>query len=168
MKLRLDAVVIQQGRLANRNRAVSKEEMANMVRYGAEEVFRVTTADGESDSPALDIDIDAILARGEERTEEMKSRLSNHIQKGRNSGMDAESLLDFSLTGGMDYQEFEGRRYTASARKRKQQELQRQMELQMVSAASAALGKRERKQVEYNEDAYFREALAVPKSNKVR
>ena len=132
--------------------------MAEMVRYGAEEIFRKGTSGSDGETAALtDADIDALLARGEERTEEMRRKMQRRFDNGNAQGMDAETLLDFSLSGELDYQEFEGERYSASARKRKREELRKEMELQVVHAASEALGKRERKGVRYNEDAYFRE-----------
>ena len=38
-KLRLDALVIQQGRLTDNAKTVNKDDLLNMVRYGAEKVF---------------------------------------------------------------------------------------------------------------------------------
>ena len=38
-KLRLDALVIQQGRLTENTKSVNKEDLLSMVRYGAEKVF---------------------------------------------------------------------------------------------------------------------------------
>ena len=38
-KLRLDALVIQQGRLTDNTKGVNKEDLLSMVRYGAEKVF---------------------------------------------------------------------------------------------------------------------------------
>ena len=38
-KLRLDALVIQQGRLTENTKGVNKDDLLNMVRYGAEKVF---------------------------------------------------------------------------------------------------------------------------------
>lgn len=38
-KLRLDALVIQQGRLTENTKGVNKEDLLTMVRYGAEKVF---------------------------------------------------------------------------------------------------------------------------------
>ncbi len=38
-KLRLDALVIQQGRLVENTKGVNKEDLLSMVRYGAELVF---------------------------------------------------------------------------------------------------------------------------------
>lgn len=40
VKLKLDAVVVQQGRLADKQKAMSKEEMLSMIRFGADAVFR--------------------------------------------------------------------------------------------------------------------------------
>jgi len=45
-KLKLDAVVVQQGRLADKNSRLSKQEMTAMVQFGASKVFRAT--DGAS------------------------------------------------------------------------------------------------------------------------
>ena len=41
-KLKLDAVVVQQGRLADKSSRISKEEMTAMVQFGASKVFRAT------------------------------------------------------------------------------------------------------------------------------
>jgi SWI/SNF-related matrix-associated actin-dependent regulator of chromatin subfamily A member 5 len=38
-KLRLDALVIQQGRLVEQNKPLTKEDMLAMITYGAEEIF---------------------------------------------------------------------------------------------------------------------------------
>ncbi|RMZ90644.1 hypothetical protein DV736_g2131, partial [Chaetothyriales sp. CBS 134916] len=68
-KLRLDQVVIQQGRAQQQaKQAASKDELLNMIQHGAEKVFETKGATG-----ALD-DIDEILARGEERTAELNAK----------------------------------------------------------------------------------------------
>ena len=41
-KLRLDALVIQQGRLTETTKGVNKDDLLSMVRYGAEMVFNNT------------------------------------------------------------------------------------------------------------------------------
>ena len=46
MKLRLDALVIQQGRLTDKQKQLNKDEMLNMIQFGAEHIFR--SSDGES------------------------------------------------------------------------------------------------------------------------
>lgn len=61
-KLRLDALVIQQGRLTQTAAKVGKDDLLSMVKYGAEQVF--------SSEPAkiTDEDIDAIISKGESET----------------------------------------------------------------------------------------------------
>lgn len=62
MKLRLDKLVIQQGRLMdNQKNALNKDEMLNMIRHGANHVFQ------SKDSEITDEDIDTILRKGEEK-----------------------------------------------------------------------------------------------------
>ncbi|KAJ9603532.1 chromatin remodeling complex Adenosinetriphosphatase [Cladophialophora chaetospira] len=68
-KLRLDQLVIQQGRAqAQVKQAASKDELLNMIQHGAEKVFESKGATG-----ALD-DIDEILRRGEARTSELMAK----------------------------------------------------------------------------------------------
>ena len=68
-KLFLDAAVIQQGRLAEQNNALDKDDMMKMVRFGADQILSGT------DGTYTDQDIDALIAKGEERTEEMQAKL---------------------------------------------------------------------------------------------
>ena len=68
-KLRLDQLVIQQGRAQQQaKQAASKDDLLNMIQHGAEKVFETKGAVG-----ALD-DIDEILARGESRTAELSAK----------------------------------------------------------------------------------------------
>lgn len=93
-KLYLDAAVIQQGRLAEQNRKLSKDDLMSMVRFGADEIFNA------KGSTVTDEDIDAILAKGEERTEEMKSRIDDDMQ---------HNLKNFTLNDeGANLYQFEG------------------------------------------------------------
>ena len=62
VKLRLDKLVIQQGRLLDKsNNALNKDEMLSMIRHGADHVF------ASKDSDVTDEDIDTILAKSENR-----------------------------------------------------------------------------------------------------
>jgi SWI/SNF-related matrix-associated actin-dependent regulator of chromatin subfamily A member 5 len=68
-KLRLDQLVIQQGRAQQQvKNAASKDELLSMIQHGAEKVFQTKGAVGELD------DIDEILKRGEARTAELSAR----------------------------------------------------------------------------------------------
>lgn len=60
VKLRLDKLVIQQGRLADsKGQSLNKDEMLNMIRHGANHVF------ASKESEITDEDIDTILTKGE-------------------------------------------------------------------------------------------------------
>lgn len=144
VKLRLDKLVIQQGRLIdNKSAQLNKDEMLNIIRFGANHVF------ASKDSEITDEDIDKILQKSEERTEELNKKLEN---------MGESSLrgftLDTELGASQSLYNFEGEDY------REKQKL-------------ATLGnwieppKRERK-ANYAVDAYFKEALRVaePKAPK--
>ena len=61
MKLHLDQIVIQQGRLVDSHQKVSNNEMLNMIRHGADKVFNA------KESTITDDDIETILAKGEEK-----------------------------------------------------------------------------------------------------
>ncbi|KAI9323763.1 SNF2 family N-terminal domain-containing protein [Dichotomocladium elegans] len=73
-KLRLDQLVIQQGRTQQPQKAPSKDELLNMIQHGAEKIFN----EGETnDSMTGDDDIDEILRRGEEKTAELSKKYEN-------------------------------------------------------------------------------------------
>lgn len=62
IKLRLDKMVIQQGRLMDNKAAqLNKDEMLSMIRHGANHVF------ASKDSEITDDDIDTILTKGENK-----------------------------------------------------------------------------------------------------
>jgi hypothetical protein len=117
-KLKLDAMVVQQGRLKEKDK-VSKEEIMAAVRFGADTVFR------SEESTITDEDIDVILERGKAKTKEMAERLQK-AEKG--------DLLDFRLDGGIATQTFEGVDYS-------DKELRNQLRL----LAANSIGKRERR-----------------------
>ena len=141
VKLRLDKLVIQQGRLVDaKQTALNKDEMLNIIRHGANEVF------ASKDSAITDEDIDTILQKGETKTEEMKQKLES---------LGESSLRNFTVDAPTDsvYQ-FEGQDYR---------------EKQKILGVGNWIEppKRERK-ANYAVDAYFREALRVsePKAPK--
>jgi len=90
-KLYLDAAVIQQGRLAENSKALSKEEMLSMIRFGADEVLQLDHAE------ATEEDLDALLARGEERTATDNARFKSQVNSLANFTLDGQekSLYDY-------------------------------------------------------------------------
>ncbi len=84
-KLKLDAVVVQSGRLQDASKKLQTAELLKAVRFGADKVFR-------ANDELRDEDIDAIIERGRKRTEDINQRLEE-ASKG--------DLLDFKLDGGV-------------------------------------------------------------------
>ncbi|XP_058459668.1 chromatin-remodeling complex ATPase chain Iswi [Malaya genurostris] len=144
IKLKLDKLVIQQGRLIdNKTNQLNKDEMLNIIRFGANHVFQ------SKDSEITDEDIDAILEKGETKTQEQHAKLDKLGESSlRSFTLDTENLENRSV-----YQ-FEGEDYR---------------EKQKLHALGSWIEppKRERK-ANYAVDAYFKEALRVaePKAPK--
>merc|ERR1712179_738636 len=135
-------MVIQQGRLMdNKTSALAKDEMLAMIRHGASDVFK------SKDQEITDEDIDTILGKAQEKTEELNKKLD---------GMGESSLRGFTIdtpqTGATMYQ-FEGEDF---------REKQKHIVGMWIEPP-----KRERK-ANYAVDAYFREALrqSEPKAPK--
>ncbi|XP_020108881.1 ISWI chromatin-remodeling complex ATPase CHR11-like isoform X2 [Ananas comosus] len=88
-KLALDALVIQQGRLAEQ-KTVNKDELLQMVRFGAEMVF------SSKDSTITDEDIDRIIAKGEKATAELDAKMKKFTEDAIKFKMDdGAQLYDF-------------------------------------------------------------------------
>ncbi|KAJ2814829.1 chromatin remodeling complex Adenosinetriphosphatase, partial [Coemansia furcata] len=154
-KLRLDQLVIQQGRLAQPSKGTTREQLLDMVQFGAENIFngaseKTSAADSRVASGAgtpvhsdaggfADVggfDIDDILRRGESRTQELQSKYAD---------MGLDDLNRFANESASTTQ-WEGEDY---ARKRRAADIA-QLWIQPA--------KRERK-VNYAVDDYYREAL---------
>ncbi|XP_071036035.1 chromatin-remodeling complex ATPase chain Iswi isoform X4 [Parasteatoda tepidariorum] len=140
VKLRLDNVVIQQGRLVDAQAKLGKEEMLGMIRHGADHIF------ASKESEITDEDIDAILEKGERKTLDMQKKLES---------MGENTLRNFTLDAPTEsVYRFEGEDYR---------------ERQKIAGIGHWIEppKRERK-ANYAVDAYFREALRVsePKAPK--
>ena len=86
-KLYLDAAVIQQGRLVAQSKSLGKDELMSMVKFGADKIFN------SKGMTVTDADIDAILARGEEKTEALNTKIKSDMQ---------HNLANFSLASAAD------------------------------------------------------------------
>lgn len=99
-KLFLDAAVIQQGRLAEQHSSLEKDDLMKMVRFGADQILSGT---GGTYS---DEDIDALIAKGEEKTSEINAKLQTNAK---------HDLTNFSLIddddGGRDTFAYGGKNY---------------------------------------------------------
>ncbi|KAJ2159423.1 chromatin remodeling complex Adenosinetriphosphatase [Coemansia sp. RSA 552] len=154
-KLRLDQLVIQQGRLAQPSKGASRDQLLDMVQFGADGILssrdgRAGASDsrsasgagtpapseGDGEEAASSVDIDDILRRGQSRTEELQSKYAD---------MGLDDLNRFANESTSTTQ-WEGEDF---ARKRRAAEIN-QLWIQPA--------KRERK-VNYAVDDYYREAL---------
>merc|ERR1719510_2434945 len=70
IKLRLDRMVVQQGRLQEQKANLAKEDMLGMIKHGANHVF------ASKDNEVNDVDIDELLSMGEKKTKEEEKKLS--------------------------------------------------------------------------------------------
>ncbi|KAL1590576.1 hypothetical protein WHR41_00860 [Cladosporium halotolerans] len=134
-KLRLDQLVIQQGRAQQQAKQTSsKDELLGMIQHGASTVFSndtpTTGADGLDE-----YDIDAILRKGEERTKEMQNKYEK---------LGIDDLQKFSSEAGSAY-EWNGEKFT---------HMKKDIGLSWIEPS-----KRERKEQSYSMDKYYRNAL---------
>lgn len=86
-KLRLDTLVIQQGRLTQQKKNLEKNELLDMIRFGADQFFKSNASD------YAEQDIEVILSRGEEKTREMKNEIEKRITASGNL-----DVMDFKLS----------------------------------------------------------------------
>ncbi|KAF7165934.1 hypothetical protein CNMCM5623_009926 [Aspergillus felis] len=137
-KLRLDQLVIQQGRAQQQvKNAASKDELLGMIQHGAANVFNTKGAAGalSSDKQLSDDDIDAILRKGEERTAELNKKYEK---------LGIDDLQKFSSESAY---EWNGQDFT---------EKKKDIGINWINPA-----KRERKEQFYSIDKYYRQALAT-------
>jgi SWI/SNF-related matrix-associated actin-dependent regulator of chromatin subfamily A member 5 len=137
-KLKLDAMVVQQGRLKDKDK-LSRDELLEAVRFGADKVFK------SKDSSITDDDIDLILSAGKQKTQELNEKLKN-AEKG--------DMLDFKLDGQMSVQTYEGIDYSKAAH------------IQSELLSIMDIGKRERRTVAYNENQLYQQQIAAMQGTK--
>jgi SWI/SNF-related matrix-associated actin-dependent regulator of chromatin subfamily A member 5 len=173
-KLKLDAMVVQQGRLKEKDK-LSREELLDAVRFGADKIFKskdssITDDDvrfyllvchlmsplffsSQNENPCLS-QIDMILGYGKKKTKELYDKLQA-AQKG--------DMLDFKLDGGLSAQTFEGVDYSEEAKN-----AQFQAEIMGI----IDVGKRERRTVAYNENKLYMQQMAqhggAPPKKKIK
>jgi len=131
-KLFLDAAVVQQGRLAEQHQSLDKSALMKMVRFGADQIL------SGKGGTYTDEDIDALIAKGEERTSAINAKLETDAK---------HNLANFSLDGddeGLDTFAFGGKNYRDKDKN--------------SSGMFINLPQRERKR-NYDVNEYFRETM---------
>ncbi|TVY55423.1 ISWI chromatin-remodeling complex ATPase ISW2, partial [Lachnellula cervina] len=138
-KLRLDQLVIQQGRAQTAAKAAAnKDELLNMIQHGAEKVFQTKGATGalaEKGAELNDDDIDDILKHGEERTAQLNARYEK---------LGIDDLQKFTSESAYEWngQDFTNRK--------------KEIGINWINPA-----KRERKEQSYSMDKYYKQALST-------
>lgn len=143
-KLRLDQLVIQQGRAqSGAKAAANKDELLSMIQHGAENVFQAKASTGIAAKGADidDADIEDILNKGESRTKQLNAKYEK---------LGIDDLQKFTSESAY---EWNGENF-ANAKK--------DIGINWINPA-----KRERKEGSYSMDQYFRQAMYPnPKSDK--
>ncbi|RCI08142.1 hypothetical protein L249_6330 [Ophiocordyceps polyrhachis-furcata BCC 54312] len=143
-KLRLDQLVIQQGRAQMAAKAAAnKDELLSMIQHGAEKVFQSKVAAGSAaggggggggnGNELDDCDIDEILSRGENRTKELNCKYEK---------LGIDDLQKFTSESAY---EWNGENFA---------NVKKDISLNWINPA-----KRERKEQSYSMDKYFRQAM---------
>jgi len=83
MKLKLDTLIIQKGRMAPKHTGFGKEELQDMVNYGAASIFSLGDEVGDDD-------IDELIKEGKRKADDLAKEADNKIDKKMN-------LTDFQL-----------------------------------------------------------------------
>ena len=138
-KLRLDQLVIQQGRAQQASqKAASKDELVQMIQHGASDIFQNSVSTGLIDgkNDLSDTDIDKILAEGEEKTKALNARYEK---------LGIDDLQNFTSENAY---EWNGEDFTAARKKD-------------IGMAWINPSKRERKEQSYSMDKYYRQALST-------
>ncbi|KAI0814754.1 SNF2 family DNA-dependent ATPase [Irpex lacteus] len=125
-KLRLDQLVIQQGR-SQVSKAADKDELLEIITHGAENIVN------SNDDLMVNDDIDAIIQRGEERTQRLNSKYE---------GLNFDDLSNFKSEASV--QQWEGEDFRTGRKS--------------LQFNPLSLSKRERK-LNYSVDAYFKESM---------
>ncbi|KAG0645719.1 ISWI chromatin-remodeling complex ATPase ISW2 [Hyphodiscus hymeniophilus] len=137
-KLRLDQLVIQQGRAQIAAKAAAnKDELLNMIQHGAEKVFQTKGATGAlaENAELNDDDIDEILKHGEQRTAELNARYEK---------LGIDDLQKFTSESAY---EWNGQDFTSK---------KKEIGINWINPA-----KRERKEQSYSMDKYYKQALST-------
>jgi len=99
LRLKLDSLIIQQGRLAPRHKPLDKEELQEMLHYGADEIFNTI----EDNSDITEEELALILQRGEQKVQRIEQELDNQLEKKKMNLIDFESKIDMWNFESVDY-----------------------------------------------------------------
>jgi SWI/SNF-related matrix-associated actin-dependent regulator of chromatin subfamily A member 5 len=133
-KLRLDQLVIQQGRAQIAAKAAAnKDELLSMIQHGAEKVFKSRGSATDAATDLNDDDIEAILNQGENRTKQLNAKYEK---------LGIDDLQKFTSESAY---EWNGENFANTKKD--------------IGMAWINPAKRERKEQSYSMDKYFRQTM---------
>lgn len=132
-KLRLDQLVIQQGRQSTASIGNSADDLLGMIQHGAKAVF-----ESKNNTAMLDDDIDAILSRGREKTATLNAKFNK---------LGLDDLQNF--TSDASVYEWNGQNFA-------------KRENEGLGLTWIHPSKRERKEQTYSVDNYYKDMLKAP------
>lgn len=135
-KLRLDQLVIQQGRQSSQSIGNTSDDLLGMIQHGAKAMFESKTG-----STMLDDDIDAILAKGREKTASLNAKFNK---------LGLDDLQNF--TSDASVYEWNGQNFAKRENER--------LGLTWIHPT-----RRERKEQQYSVDNYYKDMLKAPNAN---
>ncbi|OMJ71951.1 hypothetical protein SteCoe_29714 [Stentor coeruleus] len=140
LRLKLDSLVIQTGRLAPRHKSLDKEELQEMLHYGADQIFNAIA----DDSDITEEELALILQRGEQKLNHISNELEIQLEKKKN-------LIDFESK--IDMWNFESIDYSKKRKEESRDVIQKAIHDKILEELNA---RRERKmQTIYNLDSKF-------------
>ncbi|MCQ2819193.1 MAG: SNF2-related protein, partial [archaeon] len=153
MRLKLDSLVIQQGRVLKAGENLSKDQMKEMIQYGADAIFR-------AGDDFKDEDIDKILERGEQQTNKFFEEAEKQAKDRSNL------LLNFSFNPNELYQ-FENEDYSKKRKEESEKVLSMAYAEELEAEYNKIPAKRERLKINYNLD-HLEHAMIKPIKKKAR
>ena len=127
LKLKLDSMIIQKGRLAPKQQALGKEEMQDMVNYGADGIFRVG-------NELCDQDIDSLIEEGKNRANNLQAEAADKMK-------DKMNMADFEMNT-MNLYQFEDVDYAKQKREEAQLKVDEYLRDMITQDTSTRIGRR--------------------------
>jgi SWI/SNF-related matrix-associated actin-dependent regulator of chromatin subfamily A member 5 len=154
MRLKLDSLIIQQGRVLKGGETFTKEQMKEMIQYGADAIFR-------PGDDFKDEEIDIILERGEKNT-------TSFFEEAEKQAKDKSNLLINMSFNSTDLYKFENEDYLQKRKEESEKVINLAMAEEMES--DYRLNRRDRTSkmftMSYNIDQNFDQLLAPNKNTK--
>ena len=138
MRLKLDSLVIQQGRVLKVGEHFTKDQMKEMIQYGADAIFR-------AGDDFKDEEIDLILKRGEEQTNKFFEEAEKQAKSKSNL------LLNFSFDPN-DLYKFENEDYRLKRKANAEKVLNQALEEEIEKESKMLYSRRDHTHVIYNVD----------------